>query len=178
MNDADFEILSSSHLFASLDAEQKKTLSTIFVERSFEEGQIVFKEGEEGDALFVVKDGTVRVSKQQEDGDLAVICELGEGQTLGEMSLLSASRRRAEVSFVTAGSLWQLSRETFDNLENIDLRLWARLLKSLAVLVCDRLDTMNAEVGAFLQEIEDLKNDRTKLDEQKGGLLNRLFGRG
>ena len=97
MNDADFEILSSSHLFASLDAEQKKTLSTIFVERSFEEGQIVFKEGEEGDALFVVKDGTVRVSKQQEDGDLAVICELGEGQTLGEMSLLSASRRRAIV---------------------------------------------------------------------------------
>jgi CRP-like cAMP-binding protein len=56
-------------------------------------GQIIFSQGDHGDALYLVESGTVKISAQSVDGREAIIGEVRPGETFGELVLVDAAPR-------------------------------------------------------------------------------------
>lgn len=63
-------------------------------ERSYEDGELIFEEGDEGRDLYIIQEGTVLIKKKSQVGDL-VLVEMGRGDFFGDMALLQGIPRFA-----------------------------------------------------------------------------------
>ena len=79
-------------------------------------GETLLREGEPGDAVFFVLDGRLRVFTRGAGGAVVAIGEVGKGESIGEMALLSGAPRSASASAVLDTQLLRLSPEVFDSL--------------------------------------------------------------
>ncbi|MBT3272733.1 MAG: cyclic nucleotide-binding domain-containing protein [Spirochaetales bacterium] len=103
--------LKGVELFERIPAEELSLISSITEEVYLSPEEPVFLEGDDGDALYLVVDGTVRVHS----GD-RVIGEMGEGECFGEMAILDTEPRSASVTTQNDVVLLQISREDFSEL--------------------------------------------------------------
>lgn len=100
-------------LFSDLPDEALVELSNRMVIRSFAAGELIIREGEPGDACFVVAMGDVRVLKRnpiEPHGDLVEVARLGQGALFGEFALLADRRRHATVQAVGKCELYEIPR--------------------------------------------------------------------
>lgn len=94
----DFEqIVASSHLFKSLDADGRERLVESGYVLFFESGDVLIREGDEGDVMYLVLSGKVRVGTTGARGAVQ-LAELGRGACLGEVSVLTGGPRTATVT--------------------------------------------------------------------------------
>ena len=82
-----------------------------------EAGDVVIRQGEDGDYFYIVKNGRLKVArKASSKGKEVVLAELGEGACFGEEALISETKRNASVTMITDGLLMRLSKEDFNEL--------------------------------------------------------------
>jgi CRP-like cAMP-binding protein len=79
-------------------------------------GALLMRQGEPGDFMYFVCGGRLRVFARRDDGAELHIAELGPGETVGEMALISRESRSASVDAVRDAELLRLSRNGFDRL--------------------------------------------------------------
>lgn len=103
-------LLKSVHFFAELPSEVIERLASHCSARSFLRGEIVFRERDEGDSLFIVGRGVVEVLHKDEEHE-EVLRKLGAGEFFGEIALLHPQPRTATVRSVTPSTLLELRRE-------------------------------------------------------------------
>jgi hypothetical protein len=84
-------------IFATLDAEDLEELAAIVEERRIEAGKDLFREGDTGDAVYLIVKGTVRVFVGGGDRPERTLDEEGPGACIGEMAVLDAAPRSATV---------------------------------------------------------------------------------
>ncbi|NIQ88913.1 MAG: cyclic nucleotide-binding domain-containing protein, partial [Deltaproteobacteria bacterium] len=77
-------------------------------------GEMVFEEGDPGDYVCFVVEGSLEVLKGTEKGEEIVISTLSKGSSIGEMSVIDDLPRSASVKARTKATLLTLSRENFD----------------------------------------------------------------
>jgi small-conductance mechanosensitive channel/CRP-like cAMP-binding protein len=92
-----FVHLRSLTLFAPLSDEQIEELAHQARVERYTKGEVLVRQGDEGDSLFVVKSGRVQVDLQGEDGHVMTVAHRVEDEFFGEMSLLTGERRSASV---------------------------------------------------------------------------------
>ncbi|WCN38477.1 cyclic nucleotide-binding domain-containing protein [Aneurinibacillus uraniidurans] len=102
-------------LFQDLDRVHKATLLPEFTQRSFHRGEILFEEGEFGDCLYIIMQGSVRIFLQ-EDGKERTLALLKEKEYFGEMALLTGDPRSASAKAEEDVVVLHLSKEQFDRL--------------------------------------------------------------
>ncbi len=102
------ERLRQAPLFADLSVAEAAVLGTRLERRTVGPGEIILREGEEGDALFVVESGKVQV---QAGG--TVLAELGPGDHFGEIALVTGGRRTADVVSASGATVLRLSRDDY-----------------------------------------------------------------
>jgi CRP/FNR family transcriptional regulator len=95
------DILSRTPLFGSLDEGSAAALNAASRRRSYERGSTVFSEGEDGDALYVVVEGKVKVFRTAADGRENMLAVLGPGEMFGELSLFDPGPRTATCAALT-----------------------------------------------------------------------------
>jgi len=95
-------------LFRSIPGEELSHIAQITDEVEYTPEQLVFKEGEQGDAMYLIVDGTVKVHS----GD-HVFAELGMKQCFGEMAILDAEPRSASITSLSELTLLRIQREDF-----------------------------------------------------------------
>ena len=101
-------------LLLPTDIVQLKTERAVGVRREyFEPGQIVFREGDRGDWLYIVTEGEVEVLKNDGAGTAAPLRRLGPGECFGEIALVSDRPRSATVRAVCATNVLAVDREAF-----------------------------------------------------------------
>jgi NADH dehydrogenase len=99
------------------DIVQLETRTGMGVRREhFEPDEVVFREGERGDRLYVVLDGEVQVSKQVPGQGAVPLRRLGRGECFGEIALVSDQPRSATVRTLSRADLLAVDRETFQAL--------------------------------------------------------------
>jgi NADH dehydrogenase len=104
-------------LFLPPDIVQLKTESPMRIRREhFEAGEVVFREGDRGDWLYVVLDGEVEVVQSVPGRGEVPLARLGQGECFGEISLVSDRPRSATVRSVTAVNLLAVDRDAFQSL--------------------------------------------------------------
>jgi len=88
---------------------------SLFDFETYTPGQIIFREGDEGDSAYFIHSGEVEVIRQ-EDGDEKVIAKLAKGEYFGEMALLSNRPRNATVRAASNLRLAVLGKKNFLNM--------------------------------------------------------------
>lgn len=118
-------------------------------------GEILFREGETSDALFVVQSGQFQVLLRPVDGDgrqERVLNRLGPGDPIGEMSLFTGGRRNATVRAMTDGLLVRVSRLDLERLFERHPKLESHLIQ-VAVGRLKRTQLQNV-LGRLIGDID------------------------
>ncbi len=84
-------------LFEGLDPEDLQRIAATVVERTFAPGDVLMREGEPGDELVVLLDGSVRVERAEPDGSIRQIRTYEAGEHIGELAVLRERPRAATV---------------------------------------------------------------------------------
>ena len=105
------DVLRQAPLFSALDDEAATALRTSMTDGRLRRGDVLFHEGDEGDKLYVVTDGKVKLGRTSSDGRENLLAILGPGQMFGELSLFDPGPRSATVTAVTDTTYSSLSHE-------------------------------------------------------------------
>ncbi|HET7328118.1 MAG TPA: Crp/Fnr family transcriptional regulator [Nocardioidaceae bacterium] len=112
----DNDVLRQTPLFSGLDDEAAAALRASMATSHFRRGDVVFREGDAGDRLYVVIDGKIKLGRSSTDGRENLLAVLGPGQMFGELSLFDPGPRSATVTAVTD--------VTFESLSHDELARW------------------------------------------------------
>ena len=122
-------------------------------------GDILFREGDRGDSLYVVLHGRLRVSVSGADGADRVIREAGRGEHVGEFALLTGNPRSATVRAVRDTVLARLSRGSFLRLAEQYPTTMVQLTRMLASWLAER-NHAPASAGPLASTIAVVPHDR------------------
>ena len=101
-------------LFESLDDEAAAELCHLMESLDCKAGTSLFRAGDQGDAMYIIEHGKVRICVRASDGNEVTLTELGRGDFFGEMALLvDGQRRSADAVVAEEARLAVLSREHF-----------------------------------------------------------------
>lgn len=105
--------LKKASLFRDLPESLLVALAEKVTKERLEPGQVLFRKGDAGDALYVIDDGRVKIVSENSKGGQLVLNECGPGEVIGDMSLVDQEPRSASVIAITAAELLQLKRDDF-----------------------------------------------------------------
>lgn len=126
------DLLKKVSLFEGLNLEELKALSEVALPRVFPKDRVVIMAEEEGDTLFVISGGQVKVSIVSEDGREVILSILSQGNFFGEMSLLDGNPRSANVTTMSESELLMIRRADFLRLIHRIPDIAVKLLSVLA----------------------------------------------
>jgi CRP/FNR family transcriptional regulator len=121
------QLLAQVPLFTALDEESATALRGALARRSVRRGDVLFAEGDQGDRLFVVVEGKVKIGRQSADGRENMLAVLGPGEMFGELSLFDPGARAATATALTDAVLVELSHDA--------LRPWLTRHPQVALLL-------------------------------------------
>lgn len=99
--------------------------------RLYSDGEIIFKEGERGEAMFVIQTGRVRITKKS-GGDEMTIAELDSGEIFGEMSLFDKLPRSATASAFGGARILSVDKKKLFSTISRDPTLVFKILESMS----------------------------------------------
>jgi CRP/FNR family transcriptional regulator len=118
LNSTEFAVthLRRCGLFAHLPSDRLVDIAWRMSERRYAKNDVIFREGDEGDALYMVREGIVRISTESLEGDEAILGEVHACETFGELGLIDGAPRSATASAATATLTLQLPGAAFREL--------------------------------------------------------------
>jgi CRP-like cAMP-binding protein len=141
--------LRSISLFAGLSDRELEDIAGIVRRVSHPKGALVFAEGDPGDALYLVEEGKVRISKVLSGIGEEALAIFGPGSVFGEMAVLDGGRRSADAIVQEDARLLVLERERFHALLRDDKDLAYQVLSVIVQTLAGRVREMNDKVFAF-----------------------------
>lgn len=89
--------LAKVSLFANLEPKYIKGIAQICTERTFNEGEVLMRQGDDGIGLYIILSGKVKVEKSDQTGKKVEQASNGPGDIMGEFSVLDGAKRTATV---------------------------------------------------------------------------------
>ena len=154
--EGDLAFLRKVPIFADLSDEQIRKMSSIMRREEFGPGDVVIREGDMGDEMYILEEGTVDVSKVvmlrvgrhdfgQREKTIARLS--GEHPVFfGAMAMLEREGRSATVTAVTRCRLLVIEREDFERVCEEDPLMGYRMVTNIARVVSGRLRDTNQDV--------------------------------
>ncbi|HSY21027.1 MAG TPA: cyclic nucleotide-binding domain-containing protein [Polyangiaceae bacterium] len=150
------DVIAKTPLFARLsDRELLRVMQAVQV-RSCKDGEVVIREGDKGDELFIVLEGQVRVSR----GD-QTLTHFGPGEHFGEMALIRSVPRSATVTAVGPAELVVIRRADFFEILRKEHEVAVKMLWQFLGVLADRLDHTSSELHEMKRELaaEDMTQE-------------------
>jgi len=138
--------LSEIELFKGRKAETLAALEQSMEKRSYKAGDKIFKRGDTGDELFLIRKGAVRIMLPLSEKQSHHLGTFGRGSFFGEMAFLDGDVRSADAVAFSDTELYLLSRKTFDTVAEEHKKLALHLMEGLASVLASRLRYTNAEL--------------------------------
>ncbi len=131
-------------IFQNLPAEDLETIARILRERRLAEGDVLFRQGEAGDAMFIVTGGRIRLWTADTSGNETTLAHLTDGQLFGETALLTGAPRSSTATADTESRVLVLPRADFDAL----LATNAPIVREMLRVVSQRTVQVNQQLIA------------------------------
>lgn len=162
-------------LFHNVPNELINKLEIQLKESFFEKDSTIFKEGSEGDNLYLIKSGSVKLSKSTKQSIDSVIGILHEGDFFGELELIDGLPRSATAVATTDSHLLMISKSDFYKLLSNSIELVENVLKTLSIRLRSinetfvmefqrYIESVNSKIEKFNQLIEATKVVNSSLD--------------
>ena len=129
----DANFLSRVELFKGLTEEDCRALAALMSETSLKRGESLFQEGDDGDRLYLIAEGKVKLSHMANDGRENLIAVLGPGEIIGELSLFDLEPRSSTVTAIAPTRLYVLSHREMHTYIEEHPTLAISMLRQLAL---------------------------------------------
>jgi CRP-like cAMP-binding protein len=107
------QLLNKIPLFNSLSDSDLESLSECVRLQSLKKGQTLFRKGDEGSSLYIIKQGTIKIVLPSRLGDEVIVTIFSEGEFFGEMALFDGKPRSADALAMESTKIYILSRKDF-----------------------------------------------------------------
>jgi CRP/FNR family transcriptional regulator len=133
-------------LFHGLSSRQLGRIMQAMQKRSYQNGEVLFHEGQVGKAVFIIESGRVELTRKTLNGEVRSLGILGPGQIFGEMALLEQMARTATATVVEDGVIYLLYTATLESLIRHHPVIGAKLMRNMAVMLSSLLRRTNKEL--------------------------------
>ena len=140
-------------IFSFLSDEELKKIVDMTGHKSYKKGELLCREGEKSDTLFIINEGGVKISKLTKDGKEQIVHILTSGDFFGELSLFSNNETyNFDVYAISATKICTLTKQNMDeilmNNPEISLKLLQVITKRLSDTenLAQNLATNDAEI--------------------------------
>ncbi len=147
--------LRSIGLFGALDDDVLTHLASTLSVHRLEAGEIVFREGDDANAMYVVVSGEIEVLKKSKRATESRVAVLGPGDWFGEMSIVDIQPRSATVRALAPSSLLRISAADLDALYRYDLRSYSLIVLNLARELSRRLRVADGILADLIANVMD-----------------------
>jgi len=131
--------LRSVRLFRNVEGPELGILADSLRERPLKRGQVLLREGDTGDEMFLVRSGSLVISKAVTGRVEQVLARVGPGDFFGEMALFDRSPRSATIQADSDAVLLVLDRASLAKLTEVSPRAAAAFFQSLVLIFIERL---------------------------------------
>ncbi len=166
----DESLLAEVPFFKLLDDEERKTLAEVLEEASFGAGEVLFKFGAPGDALYLIRKGRVELSVKDTTGAKVVLAVAEPGDFFGELSLLDGGPRTADAVALERVELLVLDRD--------DLLLFFRSEPTAALDMLTEMGQRVRHSGELVRRRvarnanEEIEDKRTVVEKAADGIAS------
>jgi CRP/FNR family transcriptional regulator len=136
-------LLATVQVFSGLEPRELAEVARVAVPRSFDRGEIVFREGDPGDTCYVVRSGTISIRRDHSDGRSRALAELRPGSIFGELSMFGAETRSATAEALEPTSLVAILRADMQRVIRSSPDIAFKMLAELA----DRVRLVNEQLS-------------------------------
>jgi len=140
----DEDVLTQAPLFEALSEDDARALRSEVINVSLGRGERLFAEGDDGDKLYIILKGKIKLTKAAHDGRENLLSVHGPGEMFGELSLFDPTPRTASATAVTDATLAGLTHD--------DVRAWLATRPEVAM-------HMLGALAQRLRRINEIKAD-------------------
>ena len=151
------EALRSVPLFASLDDEAARELRNLLSDKIVSRDTRLFRQGDKGDAMYLIESGRVRISIQDDDKQEVTLAELAQGDFFGEMSIIDGRQRSADAHVIEDARLAILSRDAFLSFVRTNPDVALEMLSALTDRLRRTDDLLRSRVSRNVNEEEQAR---------------------
>ncbi len=128
-----YSILETVPIFSELQEDELEKIAAVMHKRTYPKNKIILMEEDEGDMLFIIDSGSVKITRISEDGREVILSMLGEGEFFGEMSIFDGEVRSANVVTLEQSEVFTLKRADFLSILERYPKISVTLLQELAL---------------------------------------------
>ena len=126
------EFLKDVNIFSHLSDEKIDEIKKYFTLREYPKGSMIILEEEYGDVVFLVKKGTVKITRVNDEGKEVILSLMGENDMVGEMSVIDGESRSANVLAQENCEVYAIRSEDFLRLLKENFEISFSLMGELA----------------------------------------------
>lgn len=138
------QILQSLPLFSELHPNRLKLLAFTAERKTYKAGEDLFRQGDDGDAAYVILKGKADVILESEEHGENVLFQLGQNQIVGELALLCDTPRTATIRAETDLTALKLNKEVFTELARHDANFSFHMTRDLSQRLINTTSELNA----------------------------------
>lgn len=181
----DVDRLKKAFMFQGLPDDVLEALAQKVSHRSLSQGETLFHVGDSGDALYIIDEGWVKITRQDEKGNELLLNRCGPGEAIGEMSLLDQEPRSAGVVAISNAQVLELKRDGFFELLDQRPDVAMVLIRSMSSrlrfsgMYFQKMIEWSKKIAegdySFMDQIRPLTSDVSNSDEEKASQMLSAF---
>lgn len=160
-------------LFAGMSGLELEAVASYLARKPYRAGEVIFRMGDPGGEMFIVKDGMVASMAVDADGNERQLYQFGPGRFFGEMSIIENEPRSATCVAITDAELLVLEGVDFYALVWEFPMIGTRMLSSMARVMAGWLDEASGFLNDLVRWGETAR--RRAVTDELSGLFNRRF---
>ncbi len=127
----DTRLLKEQRFFADLTDDELGVLAGITQKKDFNLGETAFKTSEEGQSLYLIRSGEVKVCLEAPDGEVFTLNILKDGDIFGQMSFIDAAPRSATVIAISDVETFIIERSDFEKVIDDNPRMVHKVMRNI-----------------------------------------------
>jgi CRP-like cAMP-binding protein len=181
----DVSRLKKAFMFQGLPDDVLSVLAQKVSRRTLSQGETLFQLGDKGDALYIIDEGWVKITRQDVKGNELLLNRCGPGETIGEMSLLDQEPRSAGVVAISDAEVLELKREGFFELLDQRPDVAMVLIRSMSSrlrfsgMYFQKMIEWSKKIAegdySFMDQIQPLTDGVSNSDEEKANQMLSAF---
>lgn len=140
-------LLHAIPLFADLEDSELMDVLRNAQPVQHDAGHVICRQGDPGDCMYVIQSGDLTINIKAADGRSIPVATLKAGDLLGEMTLVDAQPRSADVIAATQVRMFRIDRSAFDSMRKLLHPAVFKMLRRIGLTTCARLRKVNETVS-------------------------------
>jgi diguanylate cyclase (GGDEF)-like protein len=166
-------LLKDVAIFSELTDEQRSMIASEMKMSRYNAGEMIFREGDPGDVLYVVIKGAVTVFIMDNEGKEVILAEVRAGSYVGEMSIIDQAHRSAACRAVEDCNLLELHADDFLHIMHNLPQASTKIMNRMLSIIVERLMRTGAFIAQMVQWGEESR--KRAITDPATGLFNRRY---